>query len=89
VGALSLDLQAEVLTVASGGAAVRLSFAPELGSRHLFVLPLGAESLRLHGVVRRADSIPGGGFEVGVEFEAVSDADRAQLDAFVAAQLAR
>ena len=85
--ALTFDLEADVITVASGGAAVRLPFAPELGSRHVFVLPLGTSSLRLRGVVRRADPIPVGGFEVGIEFEDVAATDREQLEAFVAAKL--
>jgi hypothetical protein len=84
---IALDLHADVLALASGGAAVCLQFAPELGSRHLFTLEIGAPPIDVYGVVRNCRVLPDRGYEVGVEFDGLNPADVLRLEEFVRKKL--
>ena len=90
-GDLFLDLDSEVRFVSTGGMMVRLPLAPDVGSVHDFSLDFGGQVLNLKGVVRNFQAIVRDGgppaYDVGIEFENLTDADRAFLADFVVRHL--
>jgi hypothetical protein len=90
-GDLFLDLDYEVRFVSTGGMMVRLPLAPEIGSAHAFSLDFGGRELDLRGVVRNfqavvaEDGLPA--YDVGIEFESLTDMDRSFLADFVTSRL--
>ncbi len=90
-GDLFLDLDYEVRFVSAGGMMVRLPLAPEIGSAHAFSLDFGGQALDLRGVVRNFQPVVAEGglpaYDVGIEFESLTDSDRQFLADFVARRL--
>ncbi len=86
---LEVPRTSDVLFLSTSGMMVRLDFLPVMGSEHKFTLRFPDRNMEVHGVVRNGEHLEGsaGEFRVGVEFLAVSDADRAFLRDFVAERL--
>ena len=86
---LDVPRETDVLYLSTGGMMVSLEFTPELGSVHRFSLGFPDRMLVLTGVVRNVEHLPGsaGEFRVGIEFQDVTPADLAFLEAFVAERL--
>jgi|MudIll2142460700_1097286.scaffolds.fasta_scaffold12504_6 Tfp pilus assembly protein PilZ len=77
-----------VKTISLGGMLIESESAPELESRHIMKLPLlrWSEPIKLKGRIasilpRKDSSNPL--FDIGVEFLAITDTDRARLDCFI------
>jgi PilZ domain len=84
-----LALEADVLHLSTCGMAVRLPFAPALGSHQGFSLVVGGRSLDVGGLVRNVAprDEEGDTFEVGIEFEDLTHAQEEMLEQFVAEKL--
>jgi PilZ domain len=84
-----LALDANVLFISTSGMAVRLPFAPSLGSRQGFSLMVGGRAFDITGVVRNVapKDDEGDAFDVGVEFEGLTPAQEQMIEQFVAEKL--
>jgi len=77
-----------VRTISLGGMLMESDSAPEIGNQYLMNLPLPHETEpimirgRIASILPRTDS-SGPHFDVGVEFLAIEDSDRARLDTFI------
>jgi Tfp pilus assembly protein PilZ len=86
--ALKCPKTLNVRTISLGGMLIESESAPELESRHIMKLPLlrWSEPIKLKGRIasilpRKDSSNPL--FDIGVEFLAITDTDRARLDCFI------
>jgi hypothetical protein len=86
---LEVPRSSDVLYLSTSGMMVRLDFLPSAGSEFKFTLRVPDRNMEVHAVVRNGEHLEGsaGEFRVGCEFLAVSAADRAFLEAFVAERL--
>jgi hypothetical protein len=86
---LEVPRSSDVLYLSTSGMMVRLDFLPTIGSEFKFTLRFPDRNMEVHAVVRNGEHLEGsaGEFRVGCEFVAVSEADRAFLEAFVAERL--
>jgi c-di-GMP-binding flagellar brake protein YcgR len=85
----SLEEPSEVLVLSTGGMAVRLPHAPEIGSRHEFTVELEGHTLEVVGVVRNVRLETDGFHEVGVEFMDMSAEQARRLEEFVTSRQPR
>lgn len=86
---LEVPRSSDVLFLSTSGMMVRLDFLPSIDSEHKFTLRFPDRNMEVHAVVRNGEHLEGsaGEFRVGVEFVAISEKDRAFLEAFVAERL--
>ena len=86
---LEVPRSSDVLYLSTSGMMVRLDFLPSIGSEFKFTLRFPDRNMEVHAVVRNGEHLEGsaGEFRVGCEFLAVSEADRAFLESFVAERL--
>jgi hypothetical protein len=84
-----LALEADILHLSACGMAVRLPFAPDLGSRQGFSLLVNGRSLDVTGIVRNVapKDDEGDAYDVGIEFEDLTRAQEDLLDQFVTQKL--
>lgn len=85
---IELDLDSDVLQLSPGGMMIRLTLSPEVGSRHGFTLAFEGRSIDVSAVVRDVKGLktPDGSpeYDVGVEFDDVTPAQREFIEAFLA-----
>jgi hypothetical protein len=84
-----LAVETDILFLSANGMAIRLGYAPVLGSRQVFNLVVGGRSLDVTGVVRNVapKDDEGDTFHVGLEFVDLTRAQEEMLDQFVAEKL--
>lgn len=79
----ALETPSDVLVLSTGGMAIRMPAAAEVGSRHGFTIELAGTELNVAGVVRNVKDEGTGTFEVGVEFEGLAPDQSRRLEEFV------
>ena len=84
---LCLDLESDVELLSPAGMMIRLDLKPDLGSRHEFTLGFSGRSIDVAGAVRDVREVIVDGaphYEVGLEFEGITAAQRDFIEAFLA-----